>query len=104
MTNNENHFHQIANNLANAIESKMFGALSIKANNGKNAAFYWKENMVFKLDKPTQREALSLEGACIGSHIYAPEKQMKGWIMIPNAHLKQWAEYAEKAVIFVNTL
>jgi len=104
MTNLEKYFHKIVLEIPNAVEGKMFGAMSIKTNNGKNAAFFWHENMVFKLDEKSQKEALNLEGAEIGSHIYAPERKMKGWILIPNNHADQWARYANKAVEFVSSL
>ena len=104
MTNLEKQFHKIALETSNAVEAKMFGAMSIKASNGKNAAFFWQEKMVFKLDEKTQKEALKLEGAEIGSHIYAPERKMKGWVLIPSAHTDQWAKFASKAIKFVSAL
>jgi len=102
MNKYEEQFHQIANDLLNASEGKLFGALSIKANNGKTAAFLWENKMVFKLDEKSQKQALELDGACTGTHIYSPEKQMKGWISIPEQHMEVWAKFAGKAVIFVS--
>ena len=61
----------------------MFGANCIKSINGKTAAFLWGAKMVFKLDQKYQKEALEINGAKIGSHLYAPEKQMNGWVSIP---------------------
>jgi len=39
--------------------------------------------MVFKLDEQSRDEALKLTDTNVGSHLYATEKQMKGWITIP---------------------
>ncbi|WP_142784129.1 hypothetical protein [Changchengzhania lutea] len=53
----------------------MFGAECIKSTNGKTTAFFWKENMVFKLDEKSKESAMRIKGAEIGSHLYAPEKK-----------------------------
>jgi hypothetical protein len=81
----------------------MFGALSIKAPNGKTATFFWKEEMAFKLDEASRNEALKLNGAKIATHLYAPDRQMKAWISIPAEHSEQWAEYTEFALKFVDS-
>lgn len=60
--------------------------------------------MIFKLDNATQEDALKLDNAHIGTHIYAPEKLMKGWVTIPFSHAKKWREFAEKAIQFVEDL
>jgi hypothetical protein len=46
MTNAETIFHQIVEKLPNATKSKMFGALCIKAPNGKSSTIFWKNDMV----------------------------------------------------------
>ena len=60
--------------------------------------------MVFKLDDKAQKNALKLNGSKVGSHIYAHEKPMKGWISIPERHSDKWAEFAEKALTHVEKL
>lgn len=60
--------------------------------------------MVFKLDKKNQERALRINGSKIGTHLYAPEKQMKGWVLIPNNHSDKWTEFTEKAVEYVSSL
>ncbi len=97
-------FYQIIEDLPNAIKGKMFGAISIKSSNGKTAAFFWKGNMVFKLDDKSQEEALKLDSVKIGSHLYAPDKQMKGWVSIPGKHSDLWADFTKKAINFVGEL
>ena len=90
MTKSEKLFHQIIRNLENGFEGKLFGAKCIKSINGKTAAFYWQESMIFKLD--------------LKSHLYAPNKPMKGWISIPKKHSVKWIEFASKALEYVDEL
>lgn len=104
MTESEILFNKIINEIANGVKGKMFGAACIKSTNGKIAAFFWKENMVFKLDGKNQERAMRIKGAKIGSHLYAPEKQMKGWISIPKNHSDKWIEFTEKALEYVSGL
>lgn len=104
MTDSEMLFNKIVNKIPNGIKGKMFGAECIKSANGKTAAFFWKENMVFKLDKRNQKRAMRIKGAKIGTHLYTPEKQMKGWVLIPNNHSDKWIEFAEKSLEYVSGL
>jgi len=101
MTEPENCFHEIIKKLPNGAEGKMFGAKCLKAANGKTAALFWEENMVFKLDEKSHKEALSLEGAKIGVHLYDSTKPMKGWVSIPNKYSDKWIDYAQKALKFI---
>jgi len=99
----EEHYHQIADQLEGIKKGKMFGALCIKTeNNGKAAAMFWKDNMVFKLRGDAEAEALSLDG----SDVFAPAKgrAMKGWILVPFDYVDRWAEFTKAAVEFVGTL
>lgn len=104
MTKPKDVFHQVINGLTNGVEGIMFGAKCIKSTNGKAAVFYWQENMVFKLDSKTREKALKLNGAIIGSHLYAPDKPMKGWISIPATHSDQWLDFTNKALEYVESL
>ena len=104
MTEAEALFQNIAIDLPDAIEGKMFGAKCIKLNNGKAIAIFWKDDMLFKLDEKAQKEALKLNGSKIGSHLYAPEKPMKGWILIPFKHSHTWKDFAKKAIENVKTI
>ena len=101
MTESEKLFLQIIKELPNGIEGKMFGAKSIKSTKGKTAAFFWEENMVFKLDQDTQERALKLKGSKVGSHLYEPDKPMKDWISIPETHSDKWSDFAKKALKYV---
>ncbi len=104
MTESEKLFHLIIVEIPDSIEGKMFGAKCIKSINGKTAAFFWKESMVFKLDDQSRKEALKLKDTKVGSHLYAPEKKMKGWISIPEKHSEKWPEFAGKALKYNDTL
>ena len=104
MTQSQERFQQIVNEVPGAIEGKMFGAACIKSTNGKAAAILWKDNMLFKLDETDQLEAQMLEGSSIGYHLYAPEKPMKGWVSLPSIHSDQWANFTKKAVAYVSKL
>ena len=91
-------FHKIASELPGAREGNMFGALCIKAPNGKAIAMLWKNYMIFKLGGQAGEEALSLNGARIGVHLYDPDRPMKGWVQIPLKHSAQWKKYAKIAL------
>ena len=104
MTEQEKIFQQIIEDLPNGIEGKMFGAKSIKSENGKTAAFFWKDDMTFKLDEKSEREALIIDGAKMGSHLYAKNRQMRGWVLIPKERAEFWGEYSKKAVDYVEKL
>ena len=49
MTKSEDLFHKIAGELADVKEGKMFGALCIKATNGKASVMFWHDDIIFKL-------------------------------------------------------
>ena len=98
MTKAEKLFHKIADELPNAKEGKMFGAFCVKALNGKVAAMFWKDDMIFKLDKKAEQEALNLKGAHVGVHIYDPSKLMTGWVQIPFQQSDQWKKFTAAAL------
>jgi len=103
MTKSEELFHQIVNKVPETFEGKMFGASCIKSINGKAIAILWKGNMLFKLDEKALKEALKLDGSSPGSHLYAPEKPMKGWVSLPFQHSDKWVDFTKKAVAFGKT-
>jgi len=101
MADSEKRFHKIIAQLPNGVEGNFFAAKCIKSTNDKTAAFFWKGDMTFKLDEETQSEALKIEGAKIGSHLYAADKLMRGWILIPKKSSEKWIKFAKKAVDYV---
>jgi len=102
MTKAETLYHEIAAGIPGAKESKMFGALCIKAPNGKAAVMFWKEYMIFKLTDKDEAAALKLKGA----KIFAPMdgREMKGWTQLSYDHAAKWPELANKAFEYVKTL
>jgi len=93
MTKAEELFHKIAAELPEAKESKMFGALCIKAPNGKASAMFYKEDVVFKLDGEPLKEALSLDGA----KLFDPmgSRPMGGWVQLSYNYANKWHEIAK---------
>ena len=57
--------------------------------------------MLFKLSETDQVEALKLSGSSIGFHLYAPDKQMKGWVFVPEKHSDKWITLTNKAIKYV---
>lgn len=90
MTKAEELFHQIATQLPDAKESKMFGALCIKAPNGKASAMFYKEDIVFKLDGEPLKVALSLDGAKVFDPMGG--RPMGGWVQLSYDYADKWAE------------
>ncbi len=102
MTKFEVLYHKIAAGIPDTVESKMVGALCIKAQNGKAGVMFWKDDMVFKLDEEAQNEALGLKNA----QIFEPAdgRKMNGWVHVPNIHSTKWKKYAEIAMENVNKI
>ena len=99
MTSSEQLFHEIASALPNTKEGKMFGALCIKAPNGKALAMLWKNDMIFKLEGKSLQEALSLDGA----KLFEPmdNRPMRGWVQLSFDYSGRWMEFAEKSLEYV---
>lgn len=93
MTKAEELFHQIATRIPEAKESKMFGAMCIKAPNGKASAMFYKEDMIFKLDGEPLKEMLSLDGAKLFDPMGG--RPMGGWVQLPYSYASRWPEIAE---------
>lgn len=92
MTKWEQLYHQIADSIPESEKGKMFGALCIKAPNGKAGVMFWRDDMVFKLPAKEEKEALALKGAKIFEP--ADGRPMGGWVHIPNTHSDKWKKYA----------
>ena len=99
MTSSEQLFHEIATALPNVTEGKMFGALCIKAPNGKAVAMLWKNDMIFKLEGKSLQQALSLDGA----KLFEPmdNRPMREWVQLTFDYSERWQEFAEKALEYV---
>ena len=77
--------------------SQMLGMPALKGG-GKLWVGFWKDEMVFKLTDEAERErALALEGA----HLFDPggrDRPMKEWVVVPQAHARDWPQLAERAL------
>lgn len=102
MSKGEQLFHEIAAGIPDAKEGKMFGALCIKAPNGKAGVMYWKEYMIFKLADKEQEEALKLKGAKIFEPMAG--RPMGGWVQLSDQHAAKWPELARKSMDMVKKL
>lgn len=102
MTKSEELFHTIAATIPDAKESKMFGALCIKAANGKTGVMFWKDDMIFKLEGGELENALKIKGA----KIFTPmeNRPMGGWVQLSFDHSKKWKELAIKSMAYVKDL
>jgi len=92
MTKWEQLYHEIADNIPDTEKGKMFGALCIKAPNGKAGVMFWHEDMIFKLPEKDTKEALALKGAKIFEP--AAGRPMGGWVHVPNKYSDKWKKYA----------
>lgn len=102
MTVYEQMYHDIAARIPGTKESKMFGALCIKAENGKAGVLFWKEDMVFKLSADEQEKALKIAAAKVFEPMEG--KKMTGWIHIPRQHSSMWEALARKSMAYVSGL
>jgi hypothetical protein len=96
MTKWEELYHKIADGIPNTEKGKMFGALCIKAPNGKAGVMFWRDDMIFKLPGKDEKEAMALKGAKIFEP--AAGRPMGGWVHLPNAHAAKWQHYASSAM------
>lgn len=95
MTKAEELFHKIASELPDVVESKMFGAMCIKAPNGKAGVMFQNDDMIFKLEGDNLDEAMKLKDA----KIFSPGgRAMTGWVQLEPAHSAKWKKYAEIAM------
>jgi hypothetical protein len=102
MTKFEELFYKIAEEIPETTVSKMFGALCIKAPNGKAGVMFWKDDMIFKPGPDHEAEAMALKGAKIFTP--AEGRPMNGWIQVPNEHSKKWKKLAERSMDYVKSI
>jgi hypothetical protein len=102
MTKSEELFHKIASEIPNTTEGKMFGALCIKAPNGKAGVMFWRDDMIFKLEDDHLQKALSLTGAKLFDPMGG--RPMNGWVQVPNSHSARWKALAKTAMQYVEKI
>jgi hypothetical protein len=81
MSKAEEYFIQLIPEIPGVKAGKMFGALCMKAPNGKAAAMFWKNCMVVKLTGEAFNEALNLDGSLRFEPMEG--RLMKEWVQIP---------------------
>ncbi|MFC0181804.1 hypothetical protein SAMN04515674_10956 [Pseudarcicella hirudinis] len=102
MSKAEELFHKIAADISDASEGKMFGAMCIKAPNGKALAMFYHEDMIFKLEGETLNETLSLDGAKLFDPMGG--RPMGGWVQLSYDYAEKWPSLAENAFNYVKNL
>lgn len=103
MTKEEELYHEIAETLPNITKGKMFGALCLKAPNGKAGVMFWKDYMVFKLPENELNDALAMDSIQMFSPM-GGGKSMNGWAQVPYDYKEQWKPWAEKSMEFVSKI
>lgn len=85
------YFHQLIQQIPNAILGKMFGAEAIKMPNGKAGAFFKNNLIIVKIDGDLLEEAKKLPGV----KIFTPKENrpMNHWYEIPFEHQKYWQKF-----------
>ncbi|TXF75037.1 hypothetical protein [Chryseobacterium sp.] len=93
MSQEEQYFSELAEQIPNARPGKMFGALCIKMPNGKAGAMFWRDLLVVKISGETLEEALKLSGVSVFTP--AEGRPMGGWYVIPFEHQQEWKKLME---------
>jgi len=102
MTKQEELYHKIVTEIPDAKQSKMFGALCLKAPNGKAGVMFYKDDIVFKLTGDDEKAAMKLKGAKLFDPMGG--RPMGGWVQVSYEHAAKWKSFAEKAMAYVKTL
>ena len=102
-------YDKIADSIPDVTKGKMFGALCLKAPNGKAGAMFWRDKtkdrnafMIFKLSEKDEQAAMKLSGAKVFEP--AEGRPMNGWVQLSTAHADKWKSFAQKAMAYVKTL
>lgn len=99
MTQAEQLFQEIGQDLEGAVSGQLFGKACFKIG-GKAFVCLFQDEMVFKLTGEAHREALSYDG----SQLFDPsgkKRPMKEWVQVPWDYSEKWEEFAEAAMDYV---
>lgn len=102
MTAAEIAYHEIADAMTDVLKSSMFGALCIKAPNGKAGVMLHRDNMVFKLPAAKLAATLQLKGA--GMFDPMGGRPMNGWVQLPLEYAHLWPGLAAESMAFVREI
>ena len=95
-------FYSIASAIPGTTLGKMFGALCIKAENGKAGVIFYKDELVLKLPGVQETDLLTLPGVRPCAPMEG--RVMNGWIQVPFTHAAQWEAHARIAMTHAATL
>ncbi len=99
MTDEQELYLKIGQQLKDSTESQMFGKPCFKIN-GKAYMAFFENAMVFKLTGEIHGEAIDLDGA----KLFDPsgkKRPMKEWVQVPYTSEQEWIKYAEAARQYV---
>jgi len=99
MTEEQEVYLKIGQQLEDSIESQMFGKPCFKTQ-GKAYMAFFENEMVFKLVGDMHSEALNLEG----SQLFDPsnkKRPMREWVQVPYTSEQEWKKYAQAARQYV---
>lgn len=99
MTKQETLFVTTGQQIADAVQSQMFGKPCFKIN-GKAFVCFFQDEMVFKLQGDVHAAAMQLKGA----QLFDPSgkgRAMKEWVQLPAQHAAKWPQFAAEAAKYV---
>ena len=85
---------------ANVVPGKMMSSPALKYK-GKVFAFFWNEQMTFKLGKERDLEAEFGIGEYGFLSPFKNKPPMKGWYVIPNQFSDQWPTLTQEALFLI---
>jgi len=102
MTQEEQLYHAIGQQISGSVSGQMFGKPCYKIK-GKAFICFFQQCMVCKLSGAEHAQALALEGALL----FDPSgkgRAMKEWVQIPYQHAQEWQSYAQAAATHLNNV
>lgn len=99
MKEEETLFHQTASKIPDTEKGQLFGKPCYKINKKAFCCFFQNE-MVFKLNGDSHKNALALHGA----QLFDPsgkKRPMKEWVQVPFEHQILWKKFASEAAKYV---
>jgi hypothetical protein len=99
MTAEETLYLSIGQKLKGAEQSQMFGKPCFKVN-GKAFMSFFNNDLVFKLEGETHKQALSLDG----SKLFDPSgkgRPIKEWVQVPFDYKNEWPVFEKAAMGYV---
>lgn len=102
MTEEQEFYISIGQDINDSEQSQMFGKPCFKIN-GKAFICFFQNEMVFKLTGETHSDALSLDA----SQLFDPsgkKRPMKEWVQVSYHYKENWADFAKSASEYVSTI